>query len=215
MASPSAAAAKVDLKKSFKTLYTAPTGTPVMVTVPALNVLCVDGEGNPNTSADFQNAIGALYTLAYTLKFALKASGSTPYYVVMPLEALWWTPGTHLLSEENKGGWGWRAMIVQPDFVLPDHVEAARQEAIRKKNVPMLDRVALELFDEGLCAQILHIGPWDMERPTIERLHVFIAESGYQLAGKHHEIYLSDPSRTAPDKLRTIVRQPVATLAAP
>ncbi len=203
-------AEKIDLKKTLHPLYSPPANRCVLVTVPPLQVLAVDGQGDPNTAQAFQDAVQALYALSYTLKFALKARGGTPDYGVMPLEALWWLPGTDFNFEGRKDEWMWRAFIVQPDFVLPEQVEAARQEAARKKNPPALARVRFERFEEGLCAQTMHIGPYAAEGPTIARLHAFIVESGHRLTGRHHEIYLSDPARSAPEKMKTVIRQPAA-----
>ncbi len=181
---------------------------PEIVEVPEFNFVMVDGKGDPNTSSEFQEAIGALYPLAYGAKFALKKSGVDVR--VMPLEALWWSPGTSVLKTDEPGRWRWTAMIMQPDQVTSELIEKARAEAMRKKPNPALPRVRFEAFREGTCAQVMHVGPYSAEKPTIERLHAFIAATGWKLAGKHHEIYLGDPRRAAPEKLRTIVRQPIA-----
>jgi hypothetical protein len=181
---------------------------PEIVEVPTFNFLMLDGKGDPNTSSEFQEAIGALYPLAYGAKFALKKSSVDVR--VMPLEALWWSPGTSILKTDEPGKWNWTAMILQPEPVTPELIEKVRAEAMRKKPNPALPKVQLKAFREGTCAQMMHIGPYSAEGPTIERLHAFIAAEGYRLAGKHHEIYLGDPRRAAPEKLRTIVRQPVA-----
>ncbi len=181
---------------------------PEIVEVPRFNFLMVDGQGDPNTSKEFQGAIGALYPLAYGAKFALKKSGVDVR--VMPLEALWWSPGTSILKTDEPGMWRWIAMIMQTEPVTPALIEKVRADAMRKKPNPVLPKVRFEAFREGTCAQVMHVGPYSAERPTIERLHVFIAAEGYRLSGKHHEIYLGDPRRAAPEKLRTIIRQPVA-----
>jgi hypothetical protein len=135
----------------------------------------------------------------------------------MPLEALWWVEGVeHLglqaVDESRKEDWEWRAMIAQPDYVTAAMLDAARAELMRKKrDVPRTSDVHLERIDEGRCAQVMHVGPYDAERPTIERLHAFIEEQGMRISGRHHEIYLGDPRRTAPEKLRTVIRYAVET----
>lgn len=202
--------AKKDLTKELQTLYFPPSKEPVAVKIPKMNFLMVDGRGDPNTCKDFQEAIGALYSLSYTMKFMLKFAPKKVEHVVMPLEALWWTDkGKDFLTAE-KGSWNWTAMIAQPDHVTKDLVSKARDEIIRKKkDVPGLDKVRFESFDEGLSAQILHIGPYAGERPAIEKLMKFIQDSGHKPRGKHHEIYMSDPRRCKPEKLKTIVRHPM------
>lgn len=202
--------AKKDLSKEMQELYFPPSKEPVTVTVPRMKFLRVDGRGDPNTSEDYRRAIGALYSLSYTMKFMLKFSKSKTEHIVMPLESLWWTDrGTDFFSAEKKT-WNWTAMIAQPDHVTEDLVEKARVEIKRKKkDVPGLEKVRLDEFEEGLSAEILHIGPWAEERSTIERLHKYILDGGHKLRGKHHEIYMSDPRRVKPEKLKTVVRQPM------
>ena len=140
----------------------------------------------------------------------LKFSGSKAEHVVMPLESLWWTDkGTDFFSAEKKK-WNWKAMIAQPDHVTDELVEKARAEIVRKKKeVSGLEKVRFEEFEEGLSAEILYIGPWADERPTIEKLHKYILDSGHKLRGRHHEIYMSDPRRAKPEKLKTVVRHPM------
>ena len=206
---------KLDLRKQLKHLYQPPSKKVVEVDVPAMSFLMLDGKGDPNSAAAFQEAIGALYGMAYTLKFASKKAGLD--YPVMPLEALWWmerageTVGFNF--EADKGSFLWTMMIMLPDQVAAADVESAREELRRKRNPESLDRVRFERFEEGLSAQVMHIGPYDAELPTIERLHRFIAEQGCEPRGKHHEIYMGDPRRTAPEKLRTVLRQPMARKA--
>lgn len=199
-------ATKVDFKRERRDLY-APKRSPVLVEVPEFVFLMVDGRGDPNESESFQEAVSALFTLSYTAKFALKGSGVIDYGV-MPLEGLWWGPDMSRFSIEQKDEWSWTAMIRQPEELTRVVLARAKTEAA-KKSPAGLDRVRLERFKEGLAAQVLHLGPYSGEGPTIERLHAFIAEQGYALAGKHHEIYLGDPRRAAPEKLKTIIRQPV------
>ena len=189
-------------------LYTASAKQPSVVDVPELRFLMVDGGGDPNTSPEFQEAIQALYSLTYGVHFALKKAGVESR--VRPLEALWWAPGKGGLLEADKAMWRWTAMLLQPDEITPALLEKVRTEAARKKSLPKLSEARLETFREGLSAQIMHVGPYSAEQPTIERLHTFITGAGYHLRGKHHEIYLGDPRRAAPEKLKTIVRQPIA-----
>jgi len=199
---------KLDLKKTFKLLYSAKSA-PVFVNVPPMKVLMIDGTGNPNTSIEYQSAVQALYSTAYTLKFKAKKEMGIDYGV-MPLEGLWWADDMDAFLLAHKDEWLWTMMIVQPEFITPDLVNAAVVEAARKKDLPALQHLRFDTYDEGLSAQLLHLGPYADEGPNIQRLHEFIHEHGYQLTGKHHEIYLSDPRRGNPAKVKTIIRQPVA-----
>jgi hypothetical protein len=183
------------------------------VEVPEMQFLMVDGAGDPNTSAVYQEAVDALYSLAYTIKFMLKDDPETDDYVVPPLEGLWWAGDMASFSLDDKSQWLWTMLIMQPDWVTPELVAEAKTAAAEKKDLPALDKVRLAPYDEGLSVQILYVGPYDEEAPTIQRLHDFAHEEGYALAGKHHEIYLSDPRRTAPEKLKTVIRQPVRSEA--
>jgi hypothetical protein len=200
---------KLDLKKQWKDLYQPPATEITAVDVPPLSYLMVDGEGDPNTSPAFIHAIEALYSLSYTLKFSLKKSPSPVDYGVMPLEGLWWADDPHAFHRQDKSTWKWTAMILQPDFIDTRQVDAAFEEVRRKKNPAALGRVRLETLTEGSAAQILFVGPFADEGPTIQRIHDFIHAAGKELCGKHHEIYLSDPRRTAPERLKTIIRQPM------
>ncbi len=200
---------KIDLKKEFATLYKASAGKPVLVDVPPLNYLMIDGTGDPNQSQQFQDAIEALYTLSYTIKFMFKKGPEQIDYGVMPLEGLWWTDEIQNFSMKDKSAWKWTLMIMQPEFVSKEIVLAAKEQASKKKDPALLKKVRLEKMQEGLSAQVLYIGPYNEEPPTIEQLHAFIIDKGYKLHGKHREIYLNDMRKTAPDKLKTIIRQPV------
>ena len=193
----------IDLKE----LYAPSAAHPSIVEVPPFKFLIVDGAGDPNTTAAFQDAIQALFPLSYGIHFALKKAGIESR--VRPLEALWWADEKGDFLEIAQGLWRWTAMMVQPDQVTPDLLEKVRAEAQRKKPNPSLAKVRLETFDEGLAAQVMHIGPYSAEKPTIDRLRAFIAEQGFRPRGKHHEIYIGDPRRSAPEKLKTVVRQPV------
>jgi hypothetical protein len=201
---------KLDLKKDLKHLYQPPTKEVVTVDVPRFNFLMIDGAGNPNTVPEYPEAISALYNVAYTLKFAIKKGELGIDYPVMPLEGLWWAADFNSFSLERKDEWYWTMMILQPECVTQALVDQALEQVRRKKDLPALSKLRLESFHEGLAAQIMHIGPYAAEAPTIARLHQFIAANGCGLTGKHHEIYLSDPRRSAPEKLKTIVRQPMA-----
>lgn len=198
--------AKVDFKKEAKQLY-APPRDPVEVDVPEMAFLAIDGEGAPE-SQDFMDAIQALYSASYTLKFMLKADGFD--YTVMPLEGLWWADDPAAFRSSDKPAWKWTAMIRQPDRVTPALVEEAVVQASAKRRLAAASKIRLERLDESRCVQIMHVGPYEAEEPTIDKLHAFIAENGWKLRGKHHEIYLSDPHRTAPEKMKTAIRQPVA-----
>ena len=201
--------AKIDLKKELKDLYTAPRDLPVLLDVPVLQYVMIDGEGTPNDSQMFMEAMEALYGLSYTLKFMLKKGPEPMDFVVMPLQGLWWAEDMEEFSMDRKEDWLWTLMILQPDAVTEGMFEAASDELRRKKDPAALDRLRLETYHEGLSAQVMHIGPYEAEAPTIAGLHEFIRESGHTLRGKHHEIYMGDPRRTAPERMRTILRQPV------
>ena len=198
--------AKMDWRKDLKHLYLPKAKEFTVVDVPPMKFLMVNGHGDPNTSPEFQDAMGALYTMAYTLKFALKPLGTD--FAVPPPEALWWMEGAEF-DMRDKSKWDWTLMIMMPDVVVPELFERMRAEAQRKKGLPMLAKVRLETYDEGLSAQILYFGPYADEGPTITAMHQFIAQRGYVLNGKHHEIYLGDVRRTAPEKLKTVIRQPI------
>jgi hypothetical protein len=204
---------KLDLKKQWKELYGPKAGVIAAVEVPPLTYLMVDGEGDPNTSKAFQEAVEALYSLSYTLKFSLKKSPRAIDYGVMPLEGLWWADDPRDFGwggqQADKSKWKWTVMIVQPDVIGQAEIDAAFAEVRKKKNPAALDRVRFETLEEGPSAQVLYTGPFSDEGPTIMRMHQFIEAAGKSLHGKHHEIYLSDMRRTAPEKLKTILRQPM------
>lgn len=200
---------KLDLKKELKSLYQPPAKEVVQVDVPAMNCLMVDGKGDPNTAPEFAAAIEVLFAVSYTLKFMVKKGPQAIDYGVMPLEALWWADDMSSFASGDKSQWQWTALIVQPSFIGEALVNAAIAEVKRKKNPAALSRLRFETFAEGTCAQTLHIGPFSEEGPTIARVHQFIADHGYKLCGKHHEIYLSDIRRAAPEKWKTVIRQPM------
>lgn len=200
---------KIDYKKQLKHLY-GPTAKKVeIVDVPQMNFLMVDGDGDPNTSKAFGDAIEALYPLSYTLKFMVREKMGIDYGV-LPLEGLWWADDMSAFSTGNKDTWKWTVMIMQPEFILPSMVKEATEAVRRKKNPVSLPLMRFEPFKEGKAAQIMHIGPFSEEGPTIEKVHSFIESNGNSKTGKHHEIYLSDIRRAAPEKWRTVVRQPMS-----
>jgi hypothetical protein len=200
---------KIDYKKQLKHLYTASAKQPTLVDVPTLNYLRIDGIGDPNTSSAYKNAVEALFSLAYTIKFAIKKGSTAVDYGVMPLQGLWWMDDMKQFSVTRKDEWKWTMMIMQPEVVTQAIVTACRSDLTRKKDLPALSKVEFAAFKEGKAAQILHVGPFSEEGPTIQKLHDFIQAQGLKLAGKHHEIYLSDIRRAAPEKWKTIIRQPV------
>lgn len=199
----------MDMEHSLEASYRA-RRTPAWVGPPSGQFLMVDGRGDPNTVPEYAASIGALYPLAYGLRFALKRAGTVDAKV-LPLEGLWsLADGRHHWTAADRAAWCWTMMIRVPDQVTAELLEQVREQAGRKADVsPRLADVRLDRYHEGLCAQVLHVGPYDQEGPTIEGLHAFIEAAGRHLSGDHHEIYLSDPGRTAPERLRTILRQPV------
>lgn len=200
--------AKVDLKQDLKQLYRASAKEPVEVVVPPLQYLMIDGAGDPNTSPEYAAAVEALFSVSYTAKFAMKKGPQAIDYAVMPLEGLWWADDLSVFVAGEKANWKWTMMILQPSFVTDGLIQDAIAAVEKKKPLPALARLRFEEFAEGRCAQILHVGPFSAEGPTIERLHAFIdARSGK--AGKHHEIYLSDIRRGDPKNWKTIIRQPM------
>ena len=202
--------AKVDFKKTLKHLYQPSKAKASVVDVPEMDFLMIDGQGDPNTAPAYQAAVEALYSVAYTIKFLLKEDPATDDYVVPPLEGLWWVEDMTQFTMADKDAWSWTMMVMQPPWVTAEVVEQARAEAERKKDLPALPKIRFAPYHEGLSVQILYVGPYDQEEPTIRGLHAFAADQGYALRGKHHEIYLSDPRRTAPERLKTVIRQPVA-----
>jgi hypothetical protein len=200
---------KIDFKKRLKQLYSAPAKAPVIVDVPPMNFIMIDGAGDPNTSLGFQQAVEALFSTSYTLKFMIKKGPMTIDYGVLPLEGIWWADDMASFTARDKASWKWTLMIMQPEYVTPELFEQAREQGRQKKALPALDQLRFGSLHEGLCAQMLHIGPFSEEGPTIERLHRFIHDNGYGRNGRHREIYLSDLRRAAPEKLRTIIRQPI------
>lgn len=200
---------KLDLKRELKHLYLPSAKQVNAVEVPALNFLMLDGQGDPNTSQAYADAVEALFTLSYAIKFAVKKGPLAIDYGVMPLEGLWWADDMSDFVTGSREGWKWTMMIMQPQFVSRELVEETR-EAVRKKKNPMaLHSVRFETFSEGAAAQMMHIGPFSEEGPAIEQVHDFIEQAGRGRAGKHHEIYLTDIRRADPAKWKTVIRQPM------
>lgn len=199
---------KVDLKKELKHLYRASAKKVVEVDVPALRFLMIDGSGDPNTSDRYAHAVEALFSVSYAAKFMVRNELKLCDYAVMPLEGLWWADDMSAFTAGSRADWQWTMMIMQPRFVPEEVIKVAVERTAGKKELPILEELRMEEFTEGRCAQVLHVGPFSEEGPTMERLHGFIAANS-GLRGKHHEIYLSDVRRAAPENWKTIIRQPM------
>lgn len=197
----------LDLKRQYAHLLKPSAKQAEIVDVPELPFLMIDGEGAPAEEA-YQQAVGALYSTAYTLKFAIRKSRAIDY-PVMPLEGFWGVGAGAQFSYSERSVWRWTALILLPDLVTAEDVARAAAEADRKKPNPALARLRFERFHEGRAAQIMHIGPYADEPSTVDRLHEFIDAAGFQPHGRHHEIYLSDPGRTAPERMKTILRHAI------
>ncbi|MBN1874785.1 MAG: GyrI-like domain-containing protein [Anaerolineae bacterium] len=200
---------KVDFKKEWSHLYSPSSKAFSIVDVPEMQFLMVDGHGDPNMAQAYTDAVAALYAVAYKIKFTGKKLPDSDY-VVPPLEGLWWSGDMASFTiSRDKSAWDWTMMIMQPDWVTPE-MFAQALVAVQKKDLAALSKIRMERYHEGLSVQILHIGSYDAEAPTLHKLHhEFIPQNGYMMAGKHHEIYLSDPRKVAPEKLKTVLRQPV------
>lgn len=204
-----------DYKKEYPEYYL-PKNTPSIVEVPRMNYLAVRGEGDPNEEdGDYKRAIGLLYGVAFTLKMSKKGDRRIEGYfdyVVPPLEGFWWQPGAKGVDYARKADFHWIAVIRLPDFVTRDDFDWAVAEATRKKKDDF-SKVAFMACEEGLCVQCMHIGPYDDEPATVERMHRYAAEQGFapDITDQrlHHEIYLSDARKVAPEKLRTVIRHPI------
>src|SRR4030042_2049752 len=192
---------KVDFKKTLKYLYKPSIGDFHIVHVPVMNYLLLDGKGDPNTSLEYQQSVESLYAISYGIKFALKSQGFD--HIIPPLEGLWWMEDMNKFTLANKDSWDWTMMIMQPEWVTSERVEKNRAEVYRKKKLSLIMKVRFEPYDEGLAVQILYTGSYEDEAPTIAKMHEFIKTNGYQINGKHHEIYLGDPRKTSPEKLQT------------
>ncbi|HOQ37210.1 MAG TPA: GyrI-like domain-containing protein [Acetivibrio sp.] len=204
----------MDYKKEQKDLYM-PKDKPVLIEVPPMNFLMVDGSGDPNDNPEFEHATELLYGLSYAIKMS-KKKGKQPEgffdYVVPPLEGLWWIDGGSF-SLEKRDNWKWTLMIRQPEFVNVETVQWAVDELARKKPELEINKARFEAFEEGLCVQIMHIGPYSTEPETMKKVEAFLSEHGLKdrltSGGKHHEIYLSDPRKSKPESMKTVLRHPV------
>ncbi|AMB59244.1 GyrI-like domain-containing protein [Microterricola viridarii] len=206
------AAEKYDVKRALKSLYSPPATEFSRVVVPPLHYLAIDGHGDPNTSVHYAEALEALYSAAYTLKFASKKTLGRDF-VVAPLEGLWRSADPAAFARRDKAAWEWTMLINLPDWVNAEMVEAACSALQAKKPIAAAGLLRLHRLDEGECIQIMHIGSFDDEAPTLARLHEeYMPAHGLTFNGDHHEIYLSDARRTEPSKLKTILRQPVRPL---
>lgn len=200
---------KIDLKKENKEIYYPSPEYVSVVEVPQMKFLMIDGEGDPNTSQKYQDAMESLFPVSYRAKFISKKEISQDY-VVMPLEGLWWADNMEEFSLDDKESWKWTAMIRQPNFINADIIKKAVKEIKAKKNPSALAKIRFGSLEEGLSAQIMHIGPYgEAEIPTVEKLHEFIKNNRYSKINKHHEIYLSDVRRKKPERLKTVIRQPI------
>ncbi|MEN6435566.1 MAG: GyrI-like domain-containing protein [Anaerolineaceae bacterium] len=201
-------AEKLDLVRMHKSLY-APSDREIhIVEVPVFSFLMINGTGDPNTAPMYQEALTALYGLAYTIKFAKKKETGQDFKV-MPLEGLWWVKDLADLDFKNKDNWFWTMMIVQPSFITQADFETAQKIVLKKGGSELAASARFEVYDEGTSVQVLYLGAYADELPTVEKMHAFARQQGYELHKKHHEIYMSDPRRTDPEKLKTIIRQPV------
>jgi hypothetical protein len=200
---------KVELKRELKHLYQPSAKEVVQVEVPPFQFLMIDGEGDPNTSQAYADAVEALFAVSYTAKFMVKKGPQRIDYAVMPLEGLWWSDDLSAFITNDRSKWKWTMMIMQPNFVEAAVIQASMGEVKRKKALAAVGNLRLEHFTEGRCAQILHVGPFSEEGPTIQRVHDFI-DARSALTGKHHEIYLSDIRRADPARWKTVIRQPMA-----
>ena len=199
---------KINFKKRLKNIYNPPANDFTLVNVPSMQFLMIDGQGDPNKSQDFMDAIQTLYSVSYKLKFASKVNPGKDY-TVPPLEGLWWADDMKAFTTSDKDSWKWTLMIMQPGWITAEMVEQAKIKAA-KKDLRALEKLRFENFNEGLSVQILYFGSYADEGPVIAKMHrEWMPANGYQATGKHHEIYLSDARKVAPEKLKTILRQPV------
>jgi hypothetical protein len=198
----------LELKKRYSALYKASASRPALVDVPPLRFLMIDGVGGVGDPY-FQDSMGALYALAYPVKFAAKKRLSLSY-PVMPSEGLYWDPdGGPGTEPSSQNAAAWRLMLLLPDAVSAEFVDEIREKVRIKKQPPRLDDIRVQTFSEGRSVQILHVGPYADESPTVRLLFDFAEQQGHEIAGSHHEIYLNDPGKTAPDKLKTVLRYAV------
>ena len=201
-----------DYRRALGDLYTA-RDRPVMVDVPPISFLMIDGHGDPDASPAFEEGVQALSAVSYALQLRMRSMPDGVDAAIMPLEGLWWIPDARVWDFGDKSDWDWTLMLAEPDLVTPALAAEAIETVRTDRELPALDRMRFESLAEGRAAQILHRGPLSAERPTLERLYDFIRGERSVPVGKHHEIYLRDPQRTSPARMRTIIRQPVAPRA--
>ncbi|HWK67228.1 MAG TPA: GyrI-like domain-containing protein [Rhizobiaceae bacterium] len=200
---------KIDFRKAMRPFYDPPVGRFEIVDLPPMSFFMIDGKGDPNRSPDYAQAVAALYAVSYTLKFVSKHALGRDY-VVPPLEGLWWADDMESFKTREKEKWPWTMMIMVPDFVEPEMAREAIAAAAKKKDLPALGKLRVQELREGRAAQTMHVGSYDSEGPILAYLHdQFLPANGLVESGFHHEIYLGDPRRTVPEKLRTVLRQPV------
>ncbi len=201
---------KLDYKKEFPDLYKPSLKTPIILKIPKMMFFMVDGTGDPNTSEEYKDVVQILYNISYTLKMkVIKKETPSKDYVVPPLEGLWYMPKMDEWSMEDKDKWQWTMMIRIPDFIKDVQIKKAMKILKETKNPIFFSKLRYEQYNEGTCVQIMYLGPYDEEPPTIKKMHQFAKENGYNLNGHHHEIYLSDPRRVEPERLKTVLRQPI------
>lgn len=203
----------VDFKKDLS--YHAKS-EPQIIDIPEMLFLMVDGKGAPESSGpaetEFQQAMQVLFNIMYTIKFWDKKYDPPENYYkfkVTPVEGLWWTKSGQNFDLDKPDDWQWTVMLRVPEFVTPVYFKEVVKELVTRKHSEVYKKARLASFDEGRCVQIMHIGPYNQEQADIEKMHAFAKDNGYSLHGKHHEIYFGDPRRTEPDKLLTILRQPI------
>ena len=202
--------AKLDVKKKYPKYYNPSKNTPEILEIPPMKYFMIDGLGNPNTAQEYKDAIETLYAISYTLKMKIvKKSSINRDYVVPPLEGLWYMDDMNDFTVANKEKWKWTMMIRIPNHVKEAEIEKSVDLVKELKNPPALHKLRIENYHEGICVQIMYIGPYVEEHETIMKIHNHAQDEGYTLSGHHHEIYLSDPRRIAPEKLKTVLRQPI------
>ena len=201
---------KLDYKKEFPDLYQPSLKTQAIIKIPEMMFFMIDGIGDPNTSKEYKDAVQTLYNISYTLKMkVIKKETPSKDYIVPPLEGLWYIPNMKEWSMEGKDKWQWTMMIRIPDFIKDSQIKKAMNILKESKTLSSFSKLRYEQYNEGTCVQIMYLGAYDDESPTIAKLHKFAKEKGYSLEGKHHEIYLSDPRKVEPERLKTILRQPI------
>jgi hypothetical protein len=200
---------KIDLERELARLYSPKNRDWELVDVPAMNFLMVDGKGDPNTANDYSDAVEAIYSVSYAIKFTSKRTLGREYGV-LPLEGLWSADGPAVFARADKDQYQWTMMIMQPEWITPTLISQAMETTAAKKHLPALSKMRFERYEEGPSLQLLHVGSYDDEAPKLKQLHdEYMPGRGLTFNGRHHEIYLSDPRKTAPAKLKTILRQPI------